>query len=166
MKRFIKATPVIFITFIIGVLAFMIWARLYTRRISLCEIARNPARYNGRLVRIETFGSVLSSRLIEENSVFIYERACSDTGLGTNAGVWLDPDFELSREADEFVNSRTPEIREAKVVVEGLFDQWATMGCFTPQFGIKDATLTLESPVTTLESPVTSQPLPQMPTPD
>lgn len=153
MKRFIKAAPVILITFVIGVLATLLWARLYSRRVSLCELARNPASYDGKLVRIEASGSVISSTLFSENSVSVYERGCSETNPGTGAGVWLDPDIKLSPEADEFVNSHAPGIRDARVVVEGVFDQWATLGCFTPQFGIKNATLTLKSPVT-------SQPLP------
>ena len=69
------------------------------------------------------------------------------------------PDFEQNREVEEFVNSRAPEIRDAKLVVEGLFDQRATMGCFAPRFALRKATVRLVSPVT-------SKPLPKMPTRD
>jgi hypothetical protein len=133
--------------------ATLAWARLYPRRLSLCEIAENPSAYDGKLVRIETTASVHSWGA-SENYITIGEAGC--TGSGVRSDVRLDPDMVLSREVDEFVNSPALEIREARIVVEGVFDEWATMGCFAPQFGIKNATMILISPVT-------SGPLPTMP---
>lgn len=149
MKKFIKASPLILVTFIIGVLATLCSARLYARRVSLCEVAQNPSAYEGKLVRIEAFGSAISRPPSEWNSVYIYETGC--TGGGVVSSVWLDSDFQPSLEVDEFVNSETPEIREAKVVVEGVFDE--VMGCFGPPFIVRNATVTLKSAVT-------SKPLP------
>jgi hypothetical protein len=150
MKRFIKAAPLIIVSFIVGVFAHLAWARLYARQVSLCEIARNPAAYNDKLVRVEAMGYV--SAWPDQNSISVYEPACIEIGAG--AGVTLNPSVELTHDVDEFANSRTLGIRQAKVVVEGVFDEWATMGCFKPQFGIKNANMTLRSPVT-------SEPLPQ-----
>ncbi len=144
MKRFIKASPLILVTFIIGVLVALCFARLYVRRVSLCRIAQNPAAYNGKLVRIEAIGSVISSGLGDKNYLQIYQ-ACKGDAVGSS--VSLASDVQLSHEADEFINSQTLEIREARVVVDGVFNEWASLGCFTPQYGIKNATVTLKSAV-------------------
>jgi hypothetical protein len=135
MKRFIKAMPLIIVTFIVGVAVTLAWAHLYPRRVSLCEIARNPASYSDKLVRIEATASAVSSRYGDESFIIIGETGCVDGGAVSS--VYLDPDVELSRDADEFVNSPTLEIRDAQIVVKGVFHEWATMSCFAPRFGIK-----------------------------
>jgi hypothetical protein len=120
-------------------------------------LARNPAAYDGKIIRVEALGSVISSPIFHENDIFIFEPGCTE--LDAWASVRLDPDFEQNQEATEFVNSRAPEIRDAKVIVEGEFDQRATMGCFAPRLAIRKATVRLVSPVT-------SKPSPKMPTRD
>ncbi len=103
-------------------------------------------------------GLVWSSPIFGENNLIIGEAGCAEETAAL-ASVRLDPDVIQNPEVDEFLNSPTPGIREANLVVEGLFDEWATMGCFSPQFGIKNATVILASPVT-------SKPLPEIPTRD
>jgi hypothetical protein len=114
-------------------------------------LASNPAAYNGQVVRVEALSSVIVSKVTNENFLTIFEPGCS--APDAVAMVELDP--SNSSAVAEFVNSKTPEIREAKLVVEGEFDPWATPGCFAPRFAIKDARVTLVSPVT-------SKPLPKM----
>jgi len=159
MRRFIRSAIFTPVTFALGVLVAMSWWHLFPRRVSLCMLARNPAAYDGKIirVRVEALGSVISSPIFPENDIFIFEPGCTE--LDAWASVRLDPDFEQNQEAAEFFNSRVPEIRDAKVVVEGQFDQRATMGCFAPRFALRKATVRLVSPVT-------SKPLPKMPTRD
>jgi len=59
----------------------------------------------------------------------------------------------LPPEVDEFINAPKEEYRNADVVIEGRFDQAATMGCFTPRFGITASSIRLLSPIS-------SEPLP------
>lgn len=153
MRRFIRTAGMTPLTFVLGVLVTIVWWQLFPRRVSLCTLARNPAAYDGKRIRVEALGLVLSSPRHHENSVFISEQGCSVSNA--QAIVQLDPSFESSQEVDDFVNSHIPGIREANVVIEGLFDEWATSGCYGPQFGIKNATMKLVSPVT-------SKPLPKM----
>jgi hypothetical protein len=158
MKKLARAALSIALTFVIGVFVTFAWAHLYPRRVSLCQLAWNPAAYDGKLVRIEALGSVSSSLMVDQNYIIIFEPACAAESSAW-ATIHLDPDLKVGPEVEEFVNSRAPEIREAKLVVQGRFDQWDTLGCFSPQFGIRNATVTLVSPVT-------SKALPQMPTRD
>lgn len=156
MKRIITAITSLIITFILGVLVNIGSGFVYHRRVSLCQLARNPAAYQGKLVRIEASGSVLLSRVLQENYLIdIYEAGCDVPKA--SAIVQLEKNVTLSRETNEFINFQTEEIRSAEVVVEGVFDQRGERSiCFGPQFAIKSATLTVKSPVT-------SQLLPEMP---
>ena len=117
-------------------------------------LAQNPAAYDRKLITIEAFGSVISSPILEENYLIIVEAGCAEPDAW--ASIQLDPSQKRNPELEEFINSPTPEIREAKLAVEGQFDQWASLGCFSPRFGIKAATVKLLSPVST-------KPLPKMP---
>ena len=152
MRRFLLSAISSPVTFALGVLVAVSWWHLFPKRVSLCMLARNPAAYDGRLIRLEALGSVTSSPIFPENDIVIFESACEEPDAW--ASIQLDPELEQNREVEEFVNSRTPEIRDAVVAVEGQFDQWASLGCFSPRFGIRNATVTLLSPVT-------SKPLPK-----
>ena len=154
MRRLIKSAISAIVTFTIGVLVSIAWSHVFPRRVSLCMLAQNPGAYDGKLITIEAFGSVTSSPIFEENDVIIFEPGCGEPDAW--ASIQLDPSEKRNPELEEFINSPTPEIREAKLVVEGQFDQWASLGCFSPRFGIKAATIKLLSPVAT-------KPLPKMP---
>lgn len=112
MRRFLRTAGVALVTFVLGVLLTVAWWQQFPRRVSLCTIARNPAAFDGRRVRIEVSGSVLSSPRFHENSINVFELGCSESNAW--ASVQLNPNFEQSREVDEFVNSHAPEIRDAK----------------------------------------------------
>lgn len=154
MRRPITSAISATVTFTNGVLVSIAWSQVFPRRVSLCMLAQNPAAYDQRLITIEAFGSVTSSPIFEENYVIIFELGCGEPGAW--ASIQLNPSEKRNPELEEFINSRPPEIRDAKLVVEGRFDQWASMGCFSPRFGIKAATVRLLSPVAT-------KPLPEMP---
>lgn len=156
MRRFIRAAGLAPLTFVLGVVITLAWWQLFPRRVSLCTLAANPAAYNGKPVTVEALGSVISSPRFDETYIIIVEPGCNEPNAW--ATIHLNPDLEHHRGVDDFVNSRTPEIREAKLVVEGLFDQWASPGCFSPQFAIRNATVTVVSPIV-------SKPLPRMSTP-
>ena len=147
MRRLIQALTSATITFVIGIVVTTVWSLMFPKQVSLCELARNPAAYDGKLVRVEALGSITSAPIFSDNYVIITESGCSETDGW--ASVQLDGSIRLSPETDEFVNSTRPEIRRAKVVVEGRFDQWASLGCFSPKFGIKHARMTIVSTVIT-----------------
>jgi hypothetical protein len=154
MRRLIKSAISAIVTFTIGVLVSIAWSHAFPQRVSLCVLAQNPAAYDRKLITIEAFGSVTSSPIFEENYVIIFEPRCAEPDAW--ASIQLHPTEKRNPEVEEFINAATPEIREAKLVVEGQFDQWASLGCFSPRFGIKAATIKLLSPVAT-------KPLPKMP---
>ena len=157
MRRLIKSAVSAIVTFTIGVLVSLVWSNTFPRRVSLCTLAQNPAAYDRKLITIEALGSVTSYPIFGENSIIIFEPGCAEPDAW--AIIQLDRSEKRSHELEEFIDSPTPEIREAKLVVEGQFDQWATPGCYSPQFGIKAATVKLLSPVAT-------KPLPPMPPQD
>jgi hypothetical protein len=93
-------------------------------------LAQNPAAYDRKLITIEACGSVTSSPIFEENYVIIFEPGCAESDAW--ASIQLDPSEKRNPELDEFINSATPEIREAKLVVEGQFDQWPVWAASHP----------------------------------
>ena len=114
-------------------------------------LARNPDAYDGKLIRVEALGLVSSSPTSSENWIIVVESGCAAADAW--ATVNFDPDSSQNPEVDEFVNSRTPEIREARVVIDGYFDERASLGCFSPRFGINNANVRFVSPVTSKPRP-------------
>jgi hypothetical protein len=119
-------------------------------------LARDPAAYDRKMVRIEALGSVTSSPLFSEHNIIIFEPGCTEPDGWATLDV---KESHLSAEVEAFINSPQPEVRNAKLVIIGQFDQWASLGCFSPRFGIKATGVELVSPVS-------SEPLPNMPTRD
>lgn len=117
-------------------------------------LASDPEAYDGKTIRVEAQGSVISSPPLGENFIIIGESGCEVPDAW--ASVRLDGWNIASPEINEFVNSPKIEIRSAKLVVEGQFDQWISPGCWSPRFGIKTAKVMLVSPIV-------SEPLPEMP---
>lgn len=147
MRKVTRALTSSAVTFIIGVLVTAVLSHLFPRTVSLCTLALNPEAYDRKVIRVEALGSVTSSPVFSENYIIIAEPGCLESDGW--ASIQLDGLLKLDPKVDEFVNSTRPEIRRAKVVVEGRFDQWASLGCFSPKFGIKAARVTLISSVTT-----------------
>ena len=129
----------------------MCWSYLFPAEVSLCELARDPDAYHQSYVRITASASVISSQL-SDPIILIYQAGCTEPDAG--AVVIVDGSYKLTPEVDEFINAPKEEYRNAQVVIEGRFDQWATMGCFTPRFGITASSIRLLSPIS-------SEPLPQ-----
>jgi len=133
----------------IGVTVRAIRSYQHPRTISLCEVARDPGRYDQKTIRIRASSWVTSSDVYRSTDIF--DTSC-ETGVAA-ASVELDNLYIPPAEVNAFLNSPSEEIRKADVIVLGKFDQWATMGCWTPQFGIRATSIELVSPVT-------SEPLP------
>jgi hypothetical protein len=154
MRKLIPLTISAAVTFTLGVTFSMFWSYLFPRRVSLCTLARDPGAYHQKLVQVEALASVISSQRFESNSITIYEPGCTEPDAW--ASLKLDESLKSSPELAAFIDSPNQEIRDAKIVVVGQFDQWATMGCFSPRFGISVTSISLLSPVS-------SSPLPRLP---
>jgi hypothetical protein len=156
MRKLIRLTISATATFALGVALTMLWSYLFPKQVSLCMLARNPGAYDQKIVRVDAWASVISSHIFSSNYLLIYEPGCTEPDAG--AIVELDESYKPSPELEAFINSPTQEIRNAEIVVVGHFNQWATMGCFAPRFGVMATSIRLLSPVS-------SAPLPKMPKP-
>ena len=110
----------------------------------MCEVARDPAKYDQQIIRVRASGWVTSSDIYR--NVSIYDLSCETHPAG--ASVELDESYNPAAEVHKFLNYPREEIRKADLVVIGKFDQWASQGCFTPQFGIRAISIELVSLVT------------------
>jgi len=135
----------------IGVTVRAIRSYQHPPTISLCEVARDPAKYDGKTIRVRASGWVTSSDIYRGTD--IYDTSC-ETGVAV-ASVRLDNLYNPTSAVYAFLNYPSEEIRKADVIVLGKFDQWASQGCWTPQFGIRATSIELVSPVT-------SEPLPRI----
>lgn len=138
MRRFILSSFFAILTFAVGVSVSFITYLFVPATVSLCQLARNPGWYNGKLVRVE------ASAMEIYGAVTIWDESCK--GIGAGAVVMEDESFQPSAEVASFL-SPTLMGREAEVLVIGRFDQNATMGCFGPRFGIHTSSIELRSPV-------------------
>jgi hypothetical protein len=154
MRKVIPLAISAAVTFTLGVTLSMFWSYLFPRQVSLCMLARSPGTYHRKIVRIEASASVISSKVFDSNSVIIYEPGCTEPDGW--ASIRLDESFKFSPELQAFIDSPKQEVRNAEIVVVGQFNQSATMGCFSPRFGISATSVRLLSPVS-------SAPLPRMP---
>ena len=134
------------LTFTLGVAFAMFWSHMFPKKVSLCMLARNPEAYDRKVVQIEALGSVISSPLFSDHAITIFESGCTEPDAW--ATIELKESYKATPEVDAFINSQQAEIRNARVVVVGQFDQWASMGCFSPRFGIKATSVRLISPAT------------------
>jgi hypothetical protein len=148
LLRIAVATPVAY-TIWLGLTMF--WSFLIPAEVTLCTLACDPEVYHLSFVRITGSATVISSQL-SEPMILIYEPGCPEPDAA--AVVILDESYKLTPEVDEFINAPKEEYRNADVVIEGRFDQAATMGCFTPRFGITASSIRLLSPIS-------SEPLPR-----
>ena len=153
MRKLIRCSIAFTLTFGFGLILAGSYGYFFPQRVSLCTLARNPAKYHRKLVRVEAWGSIISSNLYSDKYIIIFDSNCADH----DAGATVDAaDLVLSKDVERFINSPSPEIRKAKIDVVGRFNQSATPGCFAPRFGIKAKTVTLTSAVE-------HEPLPKMP---
>ena len=116
----------------------------------MCEVARDPAKYDQQTIRVRGSGWITSSDIYRGASIFDLSCGTSDA----EASIELDQSYNPTSEVYALLNYPKEEIRKADVVVVGRFDQWASMGCWTPRFGIRATNIELVSAVTT-------QPLPK-----
>jgi len=146
IRKLIRPAISATLTFTLGVAIAMFWSHVFPKKVSLCMLARNPGAYDRKVVQIEALGSVISSPLFSQHSIIIFESGCTEPDAW--ATIELKKSYKATPEVDAFINSPQPEVRNARVVIVGQFDQWASMGCFSPRFGVKATSVRLISPVT------------------
>jgi hypothetical protein len=128
----------------LGICVSMLWSGLFPTNVSLCTLSRNPGAYDGKVIRVKASASVISSSIFPSNYISIYEPGCAEPDAA--AIVKLET-YEPTSDVEAFINAPKEEIRNADIVIVGKFNQWATMGCFTPRFGLQATSITLLSPV-------------------
>ena len=145
MRRF--TLPIIFavLTFASGLGVTLLSYRFVPPAISLCELAQHPEWYDQKVVRVEASASGIYE------GVVISEDRCE--AQDAQAVVMQDESFKPSPEVESFLVSPNREVRKARVLVVGRFDQNATMGCFGPRFGIRATSVELKSSVTVAPLP-------------
>jgi hypothetical protein len=154
MRKLIRLIISVSVTFSLGVSLSNLWTYYFPNQVTLCTLARNPAAFHQRVVKVIASASVTSSPIFDSNYLIVGEAGCNEPdGWAT---VKLDESYKPSAEVEAFIGSPNREIRKAQIVVVGQFDQAATMGCFAPKFGITATSIRLVSPVL-------AEPLPKMP---
>ena len=108
-------------------------------KVSLCQLARHPDWYDGKLVRVEAAGSQYYG------AVIISDDSCRADDAW--AVVMLDESFQASPDLQVFLTDSRSETRKAQVLVTGRFNQNGTRGCYGPRFGIRGSDVELKSPV-------------------
>ena len=119
MLRVIIFTVSIALSCAIGVTVRSIRSLQHPRTISLCEVARDPGKYNQKTIRIRASSWVTSSDIYR--SIVLFDTSCN-TGVEI-ASVELDNSYNPAAEVDALLNYPREEIRKADVIVLGKFDQ-------------------------------------------
>ena len=146
MRRILPSLIALLLTFFVGAAVVKLQRGFGPAPLSLCTIARHPDIYDHKSVRIRASADVISSELAP-GYITIYDLNCApDDPAG--AVVELSESHKLAPAVDTFVNDPKREVRKAEVIISGVFDQWATMGCFTRRFGLHNAEVELISAVT------------------
>lgn len=127
-------------TFVMGVVINLIWFEISPPTVTLCDLARYPDWYDGKVVRVEApaFGIY--------EGIIIIDESCNSPDAW--AGVGIDRDYGQGSDAEAFINDSRPQIRKARIIVTGRFDPSASMGCFGPRFGIDATNIELKSAIT------------------
>jgi hypothetical protein len=132
------------LTFATGLMVTESWRQLSPFGVSLCTIARNPAVYEKREVRVTGKGSVLSSGLYE-NYLMVFDSSCP--GFDTSTGVEFHASYIPDPAVEKFIEDPKQETREADVEIEGTITRIDS--CFGPEFLITATSIKLLSPVRT-----------------
>ena len=132
-----------FATLLFGLATGLICFYFVPIKVSLCDLERHPDWYNQRTVRLMAEANALGGRAI------IGDTCC---GLNRGAVIQFDEGYIPRADVREFLKHDLNEsepitFKKAEVQVLGRFDKNATMGCFSPEFGIVVTDLELRSPV-------------------
>ncbi|MDX6613530.1 MAG: hypothetical protein QOD75_2716 [Blastocatellia bacterium] len=132
-------------TLIPGLGACLLWFYFVPVTVSLCDLAHHRDWYHKRIVRV----AAPASGLYE--GVMIVDSGCRSSDSA--AVIMLDESYVPQPEVQAFLQpilmDSEPQIRKADVVVIGRFDKNATMGCFSPEFGIRVTNVELKSAIST-----------------
>jgi hypothetical protein len=130
-------------TLLLGVGTSFLWFYLVPVNVSLCDLAHHRDWYDKRIVRVAAAASGVGEGIIVGDSRCDLSDAM--------AVIFLAKGYVPKPEIEAFLQpsgtESEPQIRSADVVVIGRFDKHATMGCFSPEFGIRVSNLELKSEV-------------------
>ena len=131
-------------TLLFGVGACFLWFYFVPVTVSLCDLAQHRDWYDKRIVRVAAAASGVG-----ESVLIIGDSGCDPSA--SLAMIVLAKGYVPKPEIQAFlqpsVTDSEPQIRSANIVVIGRFDKHASMGCFTPEFGIRVSNVELKSEV-------------------
>lgn len=140
---FIAAVLPIF-TFTLGIIGTLLWQEFISPpTVSLCQLARTPHFYTGRIVRVEADASG------GFGAVFIYDKSCDLKDTAAASSVWKDEDLEPDLDIRKLYSESESETYQARILVTGRFDPNATRGCYVPKFAVKATKIELKSEIKT-----------------
>ena len=130
-------------TLMFGVGASLLWFYFVPVTVSLCDLAHHRDWYHKRIVRVAAAASGVGE------SVLIGDSGCdpNDSLAFIMLAKGYVPKPEIQAFLQPSVTDSEPQIRSANIVVIGRFDKHASMGCFTPEFGIWASNVELKSEV-------------------
>ncbi|HEX6182683.1 MAG TPA: hypothetical protein VFZ44_02150 [Pyrinomonadaceae bacterium] len=129
MRRIVFKILLASLTCLIGLGLTSTWHRFVSRPLSLCEITRDPARYDGRVLRVRgpLYGSPGGVLLLRGAECSIESEAWAEVRL------WRGEHAAL---ADELTRlSRGDDYGRAEVVVTGTFEDRG-QSCFSALYAI------------------------------
>lgn len=131
-------------TFIVGVAAAILLAEVAPPTVTLCQLARNPAWYQGRVVKVEADGQ---GGGLFADSILIEDTSCPS--LDAWSSVSLAENVEPVAETRQLFTKSDSDYFKARVVVTGRFDPNKAAGCYGPKFGLEATKVELKSKITT-----------------
>ncbi|MFZ0063725.1 MAG: hypothetical protein WAL47_16960 [Pyrinomonadaceae bacterium] len=132
MRKLKYLASVIAILFL-GVGTSFLWSYFVPVNVSLCDLAHHRDWFDKRIVRVAAAASGVGEGIIVGDSRCDLSYAMAVIILAQ--GYVPKPEIEAFLQPSG--TESEPQIRSANVVVIGRFDKHATMGCFSPEFGIR-----------------------------
>lgn len=104
------------LTFLIGLISIPLWFEASAPKINLCQLARNPEWYHGKIVTVEADGhSHNGSFSIDVSDCYIKH---------SSASIWFTEDYKPSADSQVFHRKSPTEVRTARIIVTGRFDAY------------------------------------------
>lgn len=115
--------------FVAGTASSVLRSRLFA--IPYCRVATNAESYHGKFIRVK------ANLIFGSNGMYVFESCDPVEALASRiefAGVERLPQ---PRDVDEGSRSAEKEqVQSAEAIIEGVFDAYATPGCWAPKFRI------------------------------
>jgi len=129
--------------FVIGTCVTLLSFEYVPAKVTLCQLARSPEFYRGRMVTIETD---IRNTLIEDGN-------CASPDAWAN--ISLTESYVPAADVQKLFSE--PEINyfySARILVTGRFDPDATLACFGPKAAVRATNIELKSGITVEEHPL------------